>query len=230
MTQVRRHAPGLKYRLNTYVQSGDATGLLNCLHTLSHQDMRTAGYLLGHELLPKYPNNFWALFSIVPTNPKALLGTFLRALEQLLLNKSFILDTNHLESFSKQATPIDAQKLLSSTLPLLHNPKDIHFLLRTFTDNTPQSAIKSLIGIPTNAACYELFSACRKIEGDTATLRHICILLMQRNTPLFHNLASMLQSYFDLGPLPGSFALRLEKYQISRIEESYDTFVKILRR
>ena len=78
---------------------------------------------------------------------------------------------------------------------------------------------------------YEMFQQFKKLEHDLMMLRHYCILLMQRGDNLSYNMASIMQSYFGLGELPGTFSLRLRTYELSRLDGSYELFKKeILKR
>lgn len=41
-------------------------------------------------------------------------------------------------------------------------------------------------------------------------------------------MASIMRHYFDLQDLPGQFSLKLQNYELSRLEISYKTFTKTL--
>ena len=170
MSILKRHNPVLERRLQAYLATGDIQGLRSFLEGLSHQDFRTAGFLLGEKLLSELTNSetvFWNSFLVlVSSNSKAYLGTFL---------------------------PAQAFYLLSAgTLPCY----------------------------------YELFQQLKKVEHDTKLLRTYSVQLMQRGDNLSYNMASILQSYFALGELPGTFSLRLRDYELSRLDGSYELFKK----
>ena len=44
------------------------------------------------------------------------------------------------------------------------------------------------------------------------------------------NLACIVHHYFGLNDLPGTFSLRLENYELSRLDGNYEQFCKILAR
>ena len=84
MVNIRRHHPVLLNRLKQLFEAGDADALNKTLNELSAADFRTAGFLLADNLLSTYPEHFWDFFlTIVPSKPKAYLGTFLKAALQL---------------------------------------------------------------------------------------------------------------------------------------------------
>lgn len=81
MAILHKHNPLLRDRLTKYVESGNAEGLKSFMQSLTVSAFRTSGYLLAEEVLVKADNDiFWQLFiTLVPTNAKAYLGTFLKA-------------------------------------------------------------------------------------------------------------------------------------------------------
>ena len=78
----------LRQLLRHVLQSGDYAALPATVAGLSHADRRQCGVLLGEELLPAMGEEYWRIFAaVVPTDPKAYLGTFLKALSLLLRPK-----------------------------------------------------------------------------------------------------------------------------------------------
>lgn len=226
---LKRHHPILERKLRTLVAQGRGEDLLRLMQGLSHQDARSGGYLLGHKLLPAHPEHYWALFSVVvPFSAKAYLGTFLNGAVVLLRDKRLRLDEERLQQFAKTATAIDAHKILAALLPELSSPTEVHFLVHTFTDGSGEQMASALLGYTTTACCYEFFQVCKQLDGEREVLRHYCVLLMQRGERVHYNLASMIQSYFDLGALPGTFSLRMKTYELSRLDLSFEAFSKVL--
>ena len=59
-------------------------------------------------------------------------------------------------------------------------------------------------------------------------LRSYTISLMKLEKKIAFNMASILKQYYDLQNVPGHLSLHLEPYELSRLDQSYDSFVKII--
>ncbi len=65
------------------------------------------------------------------------------------------------------------------------------------------------------------------MDHQIQALREYSIILMRKGDHLSFNLAGIIQSYFGLNALPGTFSLRLETYELNRLE-TYEGFQKII--
>ena len=223
---LRRHNPILRQRLLQPLQAGDIKGLQEILANLKSMDFKTAGFLLAEEVLPTLEEQlFWECFlSIVPTNAKAYLGTFLKAATALHKQERLSLTSEVLERYAQTGiTPIDCRKVLEALLPLARTHEEIAFLLRCFTSDV-QQRIALLLRINTLPAAYTLFREMKTQEEDFALLRSTCIALMKRSDARAFRLASLCVSYFGLEEIPGTFSLTLQPYELSRLDQSYETF------
>ena len=54
--------------------------------------------------------------------------------------------------------------------------------------------------------------------------------LMREGSGIAFNLVSILKCYFDLPQVRGSFSLKLDAYELSRMDASYEAFRDILTR
>lgn len=231
MTEVRRHNPVLRSRISACLSQGAPEALADLLAGLSNMDFRTAGYLLSDELLPEMKDSpaFWKFFcAVVPRSPKAFLGTFLKGASGMYERGCLDLTDDGLEQFSLRATPIDCRKILETLLPVVKTGNEVERLLRLFCDEEAGSRASFLLKAGTTVCYYQLFRVLKTLDGDPDTLRRYCILLMRKGDRRSFNLAGMLCRYFDIAALPGTFSLRLQPYQQSRLDESYDSFCKIL--
>jgi hypothetical protein len=118
---------------------------------------------------------------------------------------------------------IDCRKVLEALLPLAKKHEEITFLLRHFTADV-QQRIALLLRITTLPAAYALFQEMKTMEEDTSLLRSTCLALMKRGDARAFRLASLCVSYFGLEELPGTFSLTLQPYELSRLDQSYETF------
>ena len=229
----KRHA-ALSNRLRLMVRDAKTEELQAYLKSLSHADFRTASTLLADDILVEACSDpaFWHIFTeVVPTHPKAFLGTFLKAAQKRYMQGHLKLELSaELERFAAQASTIDCRKVLEAFLPQAKQKEEVDCLLRLFVLDSTKERVNALLRVETDVAYYRLFQELRTIEGDAHYLRQIGIKLMQKHTPHAFNMASIIQSYFDLEPLPGSFSLSLKPYELSQLEQSEETFMKILKR
>ena len=177
MINVRKHNPVLLNRLKQLFEAGDVAALNKTLNTLSAADFRTAGYLLADNLLSEYPDLFWKCFlTIVPTRPKAYLGTFLKALVLIYQKDREQLNFVALECFAKEyASPIDSRKCLEYLLPILETLEEINRLLLIFEPETPKSRAILLLKAGTPLSYYLFFKTLVSADEEKATVREYCI-------------------------------------------------------
>ena len=217
MTNVHRHNSRLSARLQPLVAEADSSALSCLLNQLSHSEFRTASYMLAEELLPAItnPSAFMTLFfDIVPQKPKAYLGTFLKAAAKLHAKALLNLKDERLHQFSAGCSDIDCRKILDSLLDEF--AKDTEFRL-----NALQRA-------ETDLCYFLLFQNLRQEEENKDLIRHHYIVLLKKDNKRAYNMASIMRNYFDLHDLPGQFSLKLQNYELSRLEVSYETFTKTL--
>jgi len=230
MSEVRKHNPYLEKRLRNLLASADGEALLRALDELSNAEFRTAGYLLGEVLLPKLSADRFEeiFFAVVPTNPKAFLGTFLKAAATLCEAGTLRFDVARWQTYAAGASQIDRKKMLERLLPLGKSLQEVQTLLTLFALEREDANLLLLIGAATLPALYVLFLRLRTLEHDKPLLRHYCIVLMQKGGNLNFRMAAFLQTYFDVGPLPGTLSRHIEPYHLARFEGGYDSFKMML--
>lgn len=230
MVNIRRHHPVLLNRLKQHFEAGDARALNKALNELSAADFRSAGFLLADNLLSAYPEHFWDFFlTIVPTKPKAYLGTFLKAALQLYERDEKWLNFVLLRYFSEEyASPIDSRKCLEFLIPGMHSIEHVEALLDIFPPSSSSAKAILLMKAGTPISYFILLQTLLSSDEDKEELRHYCLYLMKRGDSISFNMAVIIRTCFDLGSLPGTFSLKLEPYELSRLCESYDSFEKVL--
>ncbi len=229
MSNLRRHNPALQERLDARLRAADYDGLLACLDGLNATDRRTAGYLLGEVLLPALDGAaFWDVFTtVVPHDPKAYLGTFLKAGCRLYEAGRLTFSHSGFRRFAaSQASVVDRRKTLGAFLPLLRTPEEVTGLFDAFGVEAA-TRVPYLFRAGSHPCCFLLFRQLKALD-DAALNRKYCLLLMQRGDRLSFNLASLLKHYFALERIPGTFSLRLEPYEQGRLDASYEAFDKLL--
>lgn len=220
----------LRQLLRNALQSGDYATLPTMIQNLSHADRRRCGVLLGEELLPALGEEYWQVFAaVVPADPKAYLGTFLKALSLLLRRDRNCWRDPLLANFLRnQASDIDRRKCAETIMPCLEGIADIEELVAICFPDAKEGKALFLLRTATPQAYFLLFKHLRTIDDDAATLRKYCIALLKRGDSLSFNMAYIIQDYFDLERLPATFSLHLQPYQYSRLEQSFDEFCQLL--
>lgn len=226
---VYRHNPLLKSRLLAFLANGDAQGMRVCLTSLTVSDFRSAGRLLAEEVLPSADNDaFWHFFrTIVPTNPKAYLGTFLKAAVKLYRQGKLQLQESRFADFSRSCSVIDKRKFLEALLPEAKTDSEVRVLVSAFCQGQIAEAAPYLLRAHTPQTYYVLFQLLK--TADAELVRKYALLLLRNADSLSFNLASILEQYFDLAPLPGNFSLRLQPYQLNCLDRGYEAFLKYLK-
>ena len=55
-------------------------------------------------------------------------------------------------------------------------------------------------------------------------------MLMKKGDSRSFNLACILKQYFGLADISGQFSLRIQDYELSRLDQGYDYFVKMMNK
>lgn len=253
-----RYNPVIFSKLKVLASQSDWQGMLAYLRSLSHSGFRTASYILKERVLPMLDaNDFWQCFSDVAlTDTKAFLMTFLQAATKMYLGGSdtnisssgtnagssntqsggsFSFDNPLFLAFANKTatlpTSLDRKKSLLLLLPIMKTPEEISRLLNAFCLDDNKKKIPYLVESKETPQCYfVLFQLLRQCDGDMEYMRHTLSLILKRSTPMAFNFVSLARSYFGVEGLNGRFSLRLESYELSRLESDYPTFLKSLER
>lgn len=234
MSNDKHYEPGIYRRLQGLTAQKDWEGLKNYLTGLSNAQFRTAGYMLGERIVPELAEaNTWELVGeLVVFQPKAFLVTMLKAIAEGLRKGRLHLHSVGCKEFltlvGRNVT--DTQKTLLWLLPEAGRAEDIGWLFRKTGVEEGEPRIPYLLRTPTFASAYALFQTLRHAEHDRALLVRTARLLMKRGDGLAFNLASLLRTYYGLEEVAGTFSLRVEPYQLARIESSFDAFCEVMRR
>ena len=215
--------------------------LLAYLAEMSNAQFRNASRVLGERLLPSVGNDvFWQNFStLFLSDRKAYLGTLLKALVLRLSPRGAEVTTSGLEesgiwepefvSVCAELTDTDRKKVLLALLPLLASPVDAERLLLQCGLKEGSAWIPFLLQVQSRPCYFLLLKALRYVEHDKPLLIRTCHFLMKRGDGLSFSMASLLRLSFGLEEVRGTFSLSLEPYQLARIEQSYDAFLKVMR-
>ena len=224
----KHYHPMVANRLRDFVTRRDWQGITSYLQTLSHAQYRTAGYMLGEMFMPELSDHdFWSLSQeLVSSNSKAFLVTLLKSASKRRLD----IESDSFISFcdSLRNNEIDRQKVLVHLLPLMNTPEEVLRLFDMMSVPDREKRIPYLLRMSTLPTSYVLFHTLKYVEHDRSLLIRTVYFLMKRGDDKSFNFASLLKSYFGLDEVKGTFSLRIEPYQLARLEGSYEAFCQAL--
>ena len=216
----------LEQKMLPAVQNGDAEGLVQLLGSFSRSEQRTAGYMLGERLLLDCPKDlYWKMTeALVRHESKAWLITLMKTFLMRLKNGSASLSDKSFAELAAGFNEIERQKVARLILPELDSPKLIEKLFSVLGIAKGREQMVYLVRIDTLPCLFLLLRSLRYIEHDHEEVLKVARQLMKRGTGASFNLASIIKIAFGLDELRGTFSLRLQPYQIARLEQSYDAF------
>lgn len=226
----------LRARLDALITAGSATELCAYLRSLRNAEHRAASVVLAEATTWKSLSEaeFWQFFlALTQDNAKAYLGTMLKAVVALHRREPMRFRHKALEDFAqKVASDIDRRKTLDALLPLLTTIADIErlFLLFNLPDSEDRLRAGFLFRSGTPLCYFLLFRILQRWEDDTPSLRRFAIEIIRKGDKTSFNMACIVQEYFNLNALPGTFSLQLPPYELSRLDKNFETFSKILLR
>lgn len=228
MSTFKRYNPVLKSRLTVLAKKADAQGMLSILRSLSVSDFRTVGYLLAEEVLPTLSGeDYWTFFSvIVPTDAKAFLGTFLKAVPKLYREGKLRVDAERLSLFADTCSAIDKSKVVTALLPLLRTPEEVALIIELFFGNQLDASSPYLIKAHTLPCFYRLFVMLKMAEPED--VRRVAIMILKRADAMSYRMTSILKAYFDIQDLPAQLSFNIEDYQLNLLDQGYERFAKMM--
>lgn len=228
MSAEKHFNPAIHQRLRVIIASGDYVNLSDYLDSLSNAMFRTAGYILGEQIMPSVSSGkFWELFILlVRYNSKAFLTTCLKSLVGRMRSNTISLSEEGYRElcFILSANSIDVQKTIQMLLPEMSSVEQVKSLFLSLGESDPSAWIPYLLKCRTIYAYYVLFSSLRYIEHDHDQLCRIAYFLMKNGDEMSFNLASLMKTYFALNELKGTFSLSLKPFELARIEASFESF------
>lgn len=196
------------------------------LSHLSNSRFRLAGDCLCQRIMPQLnDSDFWHLaIRLTRYNNKAFLGSVLKSLS------AHPRDLHHrcLCQWAAGMTTLDRHKTLLTLLPQASTPQSVSSLLETF--GIPGATlghghdIDYLISAATPASFFVLMGYMRLREYDKSFLTVLCRRIMKRADGISFNAASLFKVFFDLPDVHGTFSLRIQPYELGRLETDFALF------
>lgn len=226
LSSDRHYSKTIELHLLPFVQAGDAAGLVSWLDSSSRSEQRTAGYMLGERLLLDCSSEvYWKMTeALVHYDSRAYLITLMKAFLLRLEQGTASLSDKPFARLAATFNEVERQKVALLLLPALQTPKQVEQLFSVLGIVKGREQMVYLVRIDTLPCLFLLLRSLRYIEHDRKEVLQVARQLMKRGTGGSFNLASIIKVAFGLDELSGTFSLRLQPYQISRLEQSYEAF------
>lgn len=226
MATDRHYSRTLEQLLLPPLESGDADALVRLLASFSRSAQRTAGYMLGEQLLVRCPAEvYWKMTeAMVRHDSRAYLGTLMKTLLVRMEQGTASLSDESFARLASSFNQVERQKVTLLLLPSLPLPQQAEQLFAIMGIAKGREQMVYLVRVDTMPCLYLLLHSLRYIEQDRQEVLRVARMLMKRDTSASWSLASIIKVAFGLDELQSTFSLRLQPYQISRIEQSYEAF------
>ena len=182
--------------------------------------------MLGERLLPDAPTDvFWHMTeALVRYDSRALLITLMKTFLVRLARGTASLDDAPFARLAASFNEVERQKVALLLLPALGSPEQVEQLFSAMQIPKGREQMVYLVRVDTLPCLFLLLRSLRYIEHDREEVLQVARQLMKRGTGRSFNLASIMKVAFGLDELSGTFSLRLQPYQIARLEQSYEAF------
>ena len=222
----RHYSKTIEQHLLQPLKDADSEGLVRLLSSFSRSEQRTAGYMLGERLLLDCPAElYWQMTeALVCYDSKAYLITLMKTFLLRLSRGTASLSDVPFGRLAAGFNEVERQKVALLLLPELEQPKQVEQLFQLLGLANGREQLVYLIRVDTLPCLFLLLRSLRYVEHDRAEVLKVARQLMKRGSGSSFNLASIVKVAFGLDELSGTFSLRLQPYQIARLEQSYEAF------
>lgn len=226
MSTERHYSKTIEQHLLPLVQSGDAEALISLLDSFSRGEQRTAGYMLGEQLLVACPGEvYWKMTeALVQYNSRAFLITLMKTFIARMERGTASISDKPFKRLAASFNDIERQKVALLLLPSFNRPEQVEQFFNILGIAKGREQMVYLVRIDTLPCLFLLLRSLRYIEHDRQEVLQIARTLIKRRTGSSFSLASIIKVAFGLDELTGIFSLRLQPYQIARLEQSYEAF------
>lgn len=222
----RHYSKTIEQHLLQPLKDADSEGIVRLLSSFSRSEQRTAGYMLGERLLLDCPSElYWQMTeALVRYDSKAYLITLMKTFLLRLSRGTASLSDVPFGRLAAGFNEVERQKVALLLLPEFEQPKQVEQLFQLLGLAKGREQLVYLIRVDTLPCLFLLLRSLRYVEHDRAEVLKVARQLMKRGSGSSFNLASIVKVAFGLDELSGTFSLRLQPYQIARLEQSYEAF------
>lgn len=229
--------PIVNRNLQVLANEGDWQKMASYLDGLTNSAFRAASDILAESILPQLAaEDYWECFNVIAlSNTKAYLMTFMKAAVVKYIAGTLDFGDRRFVGFAQSTrgkeTCLDRQKTLKKLLPVLATYTQIEDMLDAFCESDIDMKLKYLIqSDETKAGYYAMFKLLRMLDSTADVTKNYLLHILRRSTPMAFNFVSMMRDYFGIESLNAQYSLRLQPYELSRLETNYDEFAKSLSR
>lgn len=181
--------------------------------------------LVRVEILPTLPNDeFWAaLLYLIKYREQAFLTGILAA-EHLAKDGTLRFDTAEAVELANRLSAPQVQKLMNMAVPLMQTEEQMTELFERFRFDDEYQRVVVLLRQSSPLAYFLVFKTLRHVADNHELVGQCCRLLQKRGDDLSLNMASILAAYFGLTDIQVPMSLRIEPYELSYLDHSYERF------
>lgn len=195
------------------------------LDRMSNAERRLAQTLVRTDILPTLDNEtFWATYlHLIIYKPQAFLACIV-AIEKLAAQDRIRFDSEAARQLPARLAPAQRQKLLNMAIPVLHTVEQINGLFGLLQTDNERDRLAALIRTTSPLAYYLVLRTLLHAPQGSGLALQCYRYILRKDDTLSHNMACILQAAFALTGETGQASLRLEPYELSRIENSFEHF------
>lgn len=235
MHTLHAYNPAVMRNIKLYVLNCNWEGLCQYFKNLSNSEFRTACNMMAENvLMGMTESDYWACFRVLfMDNPKAWLVTLLKAALKRYRMDSLHFETQAFEEICvwihREERKIDERKMLQNILSELRTPEEIENIL-SLLQLTDEQCVRYLIEHSSTQCYYVLFQKMRRMDSHQDRLSFYCAELLRKGDDKSFNLVSIVKNYFDLPAVKGIFSLKINPYELSRLDSSYELFCQMINK
>lgn len=215
--------------IQSIIATGDAEALHTFLDRLTNTEFRRVERSVREEVLPQLSDpDFWTTYLHLIIYKRQAFLSAIRAAAHLAESNQLRFDSPAALQVAATLGPDHSLKAADMLLPLLHTRQQIEAAFRLFGIDDERQQVRLLIRVDTPLCYYLLLRTLAHIP-DKRTLALNCYrLLLRRGTDTAYNMASIVRAYFGLSETRSQFSLRIEPYELSYLDSSYERFLHVL--
>ncbi len=199
--------------------------LPHLLNALSNSQFRRSESYVRESVLPQLKNDdFWeALYHLIIYKPQAFISGIL-AIEHLSKDGTL---SYHNEGAQQLATVVNesqVQKIISMAVPKLVSEEQVLGLFELFHFDDERKQVAVLIQTTTPLSYYHIFRTLQHIPDHRELALRTCRYVLKKGDDMSFNMAAILRAYFGLNEIQNQLSLKIEPYELSYLETSFETF------
>ncbi len=194
-------------------------------NALSNAQFRRTESHLRQTVLPKLKNDdFWeTLYHLIIYRPQAFLSGIL-AIEHLAKDGTLSYDNDGAQLLAASIDATQVQKIVSMAVPKLVTEEQVLGIFELFHFHDEKKQVAVLIQTHTPLTYYHIFRTLQHIPDHRELALRTCRYMLKKGDDMSFNMAAILRAYFGLNEITHQLSLKIEPYELSYLETSYEKF------